>query len=76
VPAPPSDGRERERNLVERARPRSQGPRAREDGAERTHAPWWSERVRAAMGPRVREDGAEPTLTPAKKYGPPSGGPR
>ena len=56
VPAPPSDGRERERNLVERARPRSQGPRAREDGAERTHAPWWSERVRAAMGPRERED--------------------
>ena len=33
VPAPPSDGRERERNLVERARPGSQGPRAREDGA-------------------------------------------
>ena len=58
VPAPPSDGRERERNLVERARPRSQGPegargrrgannllpRAREDGAERTLASWWSER--------------------------------
>ena len=54
VPAPPSDGRERERNLVERARPRSQGPRAREDGAERTLAPWWSERVRAAGG-RGRE---------------------
>jgi hypothetical protein len=57
VPAPPSDGRERERNLVERARPRSLGPRAREDGADRTLAPWWSERVRAAMGPRAREDG-------------------
>ena len=54
VPAPPSDGRERERNLVERARPRSQGPMARMDGAERTLAPWWSERVRAAGG-RGRE---------------------
>jgi hypothetical protein len=39
VPAPPSDGRERERSRVERARPRSQGPRERDDGAERTLAP-------------------------------------
>ena len=62
VPAPPSDGRERERNLVERARPRSQGPRARKD--ERgAHTRALVERARPrSQGPRAREDGARTLL--------------
>jgi hypothetical protein len=70
VPAPPSDGRERERNLVERARPRSQGPegargrrgannllpRAREDGAVRTTC--YRGRERTAQSAHSRPGGA------------------
>ena len=57
VPAPPSDGRERERNLVERARPRSHGPEGAR-GQRGAHTRALVERARPrSQGPRAREDG-------------------
>jgi hypothetical protein len=65
VPAPPSDGRERERNLVERARPRSHWP----EGAR-------GRREATISRPRAPEDGAkQPSRALVERARPRSRGP-
>ena len=54
VPAPPSDGRERERNLVERARPRSHGPEGARGRREAQTRARGSGRTARSAYPRAR----------------------